>query len=215
LRGGVHNARMDDNMTTPLPHCPWCSALLPIPGAESCPSCGAALVTASGADPDIKGVTMLDTEAILRARAEVARPRSRILSFITGDMSVPETGGPASAGSLAAPSEEVRREMLRLQLEAERADREAETVALKSDVLAQRGIRLADMGVGIEAPVADAVAGDAPVADAMAGDALVARHEHDVHDAPDVPDAHSAHEADGAHEAEAPEADGAAETPQA
>jgi len=167
---------MVDNLTTPMPRCPWCSAELPIPGAELCTSCGAALVTAPGADPDIKGVTTLDTEAILRARAEVARPRSRILSFITGEPGTSETGGPASADSLSAPSGEVRREMLRLQLEAERADLQAETVALKSDVLAQRGIHLADLGGALDGHDADAPSSEAPVADDApeADDAAVA-----------------------------------------
>ena len=160
---------MADNMTTPMPRCPWCSAELPIPGAELCTSCGAALVTAPGADPDIKGVTTLDTEAILRARAEVARPRSRILSFITGEPGTAETGGPASADSLSAPSGEVRREMLRLQLEAEQADLQAETVALKSDVLAQRGIHLADIGGGSEAPAEEPGSGVTPAADDAPG----------------------------------------------
>ena len=77
---------MADPMTGPVTRCPWCSADLPIPGAERCLACGAALVSQTGGpDAEIKGVTTLDTEAILRARSEVARPRSRLLSFITGE----------------------------------------------------------------------------------------------------------------------------------
>jgi hypothetical protein len=135
---------MAEAMSGPVTNCPWCSAPLPEGQTEHCPSCGAALA-ASGAEGDIKGVTTLDPEAILRARADVARPRSRILSFITGEV-VPETGGPASAESLAPPPDEVRREMLRMQLEAERAEIAAETVALKSDELEKIGIPLSQLG---------------------------------------------------------------------
>lgn len=143
---------MAEAMNGPVSHCPWCSAALPDAAAAVCPSCGAALA-ATTAEGEIKGVTTLDTEAILRARSEVSRPRSRILSFITGEV-VPETGdGPASPESLAPPPDEVRREMLRLQLEAERADLAAETVALKSDELAKRGIHLSEIG-GDEAVLA-------------------------------------------------------------
>lgn len=153
---------MADEMTTPMPRCPWCSAALPIPGAEACSACGATLVTSSGADPEIKGVTTLDPEAILRARAEVARPRSRLFSFLTGDTGV-DTSRPASAESLAPPEDAVRREMLRLEVEAERARRQAETIALKADVLAQRGIHVSELGGGIDAPHgAEAAASDAP-----------------------------------------------------
>jgi hypothetical protein len=144
---------MADPMSGPITRCPWCSAELPDPAAAQCPSCGATLTSATAADPEIRGVTMLDPEAIMRARAEVARPRSRILSFITGDVPS-ETGEPASPGSLSRPTDDVRREMLRLQLEAERAELEAESVLLKSDVLAQRGIPLSQLGG--PAPASDA-----------------------------------------------------------
>jgi hypothetical protein len=135
---------MAEAMSGPVTNCPWCSAPLPEGATEHCPSCGAALAT-TGAEGDIRGVTTLDPEAILRARADVARPRSRILSFITGEV-VPETGGPASAESLAPPPDDVRREMLRMPIEAERADLAAETVALKSDELEKIGIPLSQLG---------------------------------------------------------------------
>lgn len=103
------------------------------------------LVATPDAVGEIKGVTTLDTEAILRARSEVSRPRSnRLLSFITGDVpgDTPDIGNPAS---LAPPPVAVRREMLRLQLEAEQAELEAEAVALKADVLARRGIHVSEL----------------------------------------------------------------------
>ena len=136
-----------------------------MPDSERCPACGAALVSQTGGpDADIKGVTTLDTEAILRARSEVARPRNRLLSFITGE-APPETAGPASPESLARPPDDVRREMLRLEYEARRADLEAETVALKSDELARRGIHVSQLGEGVPGEPADepgTVAADEP-----------------------------------------------------
>ena len=130
---------MAKSMSDPITHCPWCSVLLPAPGAEKCPSCGAALTAVPDSPAEIKGVTTLDTEAILRARSEVSRPRgNRLLSFITGEIPV-DTSTPAAAEVFAPPPEDVRREMLRLQMDAQRADLAAETVALKSDELARRG----------------------------------------------------------------------------
>ncbi len=152
---------MSDALSGSLSRCPWCSAELPaeLPGgdAAACPSCGATLASATGPEPDIRGVTTLDHEAILRARSEVSRPRSRLLSFITGDTSGPVPADPAAAASLAPPGADVRREMLRLEIEAERAELEAESVALKSDVVVEQGIDLASLGdEGEDAPTADA-----------------------------------------------------------
>jgi hypothetical protein len=154
---------MADPMTGSNTRCPWCSAALPAPDLEHCPSCGAVLATATGTEPDIRGVTTLDPEAILRARSEASRPRSRILSFITGEEPV-ETDE-KEAASFAPPSVEVRREMLRLQLEAERADLEAESIALKADVVVEHGISLAEMAAedaGDDA--ADGASGDGSAA---------------------------------------------------
>ncbi len=167
-------------MTDATPRCPWCSAELP-PGAhESCPSCGATLLGPAG-EPDIKGVTSLDPMAIIQARADVARPRNRIMSFITGDTPT-EQDPTANAESLAPPDLAVRREMRRLEIEAERADLEAETVALKTDVVVEMGIPLSALG-GADADLAQAAMADDEAAevaaefaaeDAQAGDAAVA-----------------------------------------
>ena len=134
-------------MTGPITFCPWCSAQLPDPAIERCPSCEAALTAVPDAPTDIKGVTMLDTEAILRARSEAARPQraNRLLSFITGEVPI-DTSTSASPEVYAPPPNDVRREMLRLQLAAERADLAAETVALKADELARRGVHLSELG---------------------------------------------------------------------
>jgi len=123
-------------------------------------------------DPDIKGVTTLDPEAIIRARAEVTRPRGGLFSFLTGELP-PETGGPASPESLAPPSDDVRREMLRLEIEAERADLVAETIALKSDVLARHGIHVSqlagDVSVDAEAGLVVATGAEAGEGPGAAG----------------------------------------------
>jgi hypothetical protein len=50
----------------------------------------------------------------------------------------------------------VRREMLRLQMDAQRADLAAETVALKSDELTRRGIHISELAA--EEPAADDLA---------------------------------------------------------
>jgi hypothetical protein len=131
-------------MTTSDSRCPWCSAALSDATVDKCPSCGAQLIHASGAEPNLPGVTALDAEAILRARSEAGRNRGGLLGFLTG-RDLPEVTGTESAESLAPPEDAVRREMLRLQLEAEQADAVAETVALRSDVLAERGIHLNEL----------------------------------------------------------------------
>jgi hypothetical protein len=153
-------------MTEETQRCPWCSAELPASAVDTCPSCGAHLTSSSGAEPDIKGVTSLDPLAIIQARADVARPRNRIMSFITGE--APGESEPTpNPESLAPPDDAVRREMLRLELEAERADLEAESVALKTDVIVEQNISLADLASpnvtevteeGVETVDADVVA---------------------------------------------------------
>lgn len=135
---------MADPTSGPVTTCQWCSARLPAPDVERCPSCGAALTSATGTEPELPGVTALDPQAIIGTRSGSSRPRNRFLSFLTGDMP-PDPGGPLDSSSVAPPSDAVRREMLRLQIDAERADLEAEAIALKSDALAHRGIPLAEL----------------------------------------------------------------------
>ena len=156
---------MVDSMSNPATRCPWCSALLTDQASDTCPSCNATLSAAPGAEGDIKGVTTLDTDAIIRARSEVVRPKSnRFISFITGEVPV-EAPDASSAESLAPPDNAVRREMLRLQLEAERADMVAETVALKSDELTRLGIHLSQLGGPEPAEGEETVEGAEAVAD--------------------------------------------------
>ena len=93
---------------------------------------------------------------------------NRLFRFVTGEVA-PDTGEIANPESLAPPPVAVRREMLRLQIEAETADLQAETVALKADELARRGIHVSELG-GPE-PVDNAGAdAEAPTQDAAAAD---------------------------------------------
>lgn len=118
----------DDPAVAAVPRCPWCSAPLSSATSETCPECGATLLGPSADQQQLPGVTTLDTDAILRARSAVSRPRSRLLSFITGDVEE-STATSGSPDSIAPPSEDVRREMLKMALAAEVADLEAEVQA--------------------------------------------------------------------------------------
>lgn len=99
------------------PHCPWCSAPLASSELTTCPSCGAQLN--SPADADVPGVTTIDVAA-LAWKAGAPPRRNRLLSWISGDddTPLPDTSGTSSA-AVERPSMAVRREMLRLELEAE------------------------------------------------------------------------------------------------
>ena len=114
-------------------HCPWCSAQLPADALDTCPSCGATLTSAP--DAALPGVTAIDHEAILRATREPNRPqRSRLLSWLSGDYvedSTPIDGG--THGAIATPDRAVKREILRLEIEAELADRQAEADSIMAD----------------------------------------------------------------------------------
>jgi hypothetical protein len=116
--------------------CPWCSSALP-DGAERCPSCGAALRESQpSAEPDIPGVTQVDPG--LRVRRPLSRP-NRLVGWLadvdtepasTIDLAAPSGGGAASdlgapdAASVEPPSDDVRREIRRLELEALKAELE-------------------------------------------------------------------------------------------
>ena len=108
--------------------CPWCSASY-TGEPDTCPSCGAALAVDPATDPALPGLTAIDAAAIVRAKTPVPRQRSRLLSWISGEYP-DDTPTAAEAGALAPPDPEVRREMLRLALEAEVANLQAEADAL-------------------------------------------------------------------------------------
>jgi hypothetical protein len=106
-----------DVSSPPLgPHCPWCSTPLPSADLATCPNCGAQLNSA--ADGDVPGVTTIDVAA-LAWKAGAPPRRGRILSWISGEDDTPVDSSGASPTAVEPPSLAVRREMLRLELEAE------------------------------------------------------------------------------------------------
>jgi hypothetical protein len=131
--------------STPIPHCNWCSAPLPSDHEETCPSCGATLL--GDGDTSVPGLTAIDAEAILRsARAAKAKPRSRLLGWISGDYDDEASGTAPAPGSLAPPSADVRREMLRLELQAQVANAQAEVESMAADEAVERGSSLGQAG---------------------------------------------------------------------
>jgi hypothetical protein len=129
----------------PLPHCMWCSAELPSDQETVCPSCGATLI--GEPDSPVPGVTAIDAEAIVRAaRATKPRQRSRLLSWISGDYEVEEK--PAPPASLSPPPLAVRREMLRLELEAQVANLQAEAGAMAAEEAVEAGTTIAETDIG-------------------------------------------------------------------
>jgi uncharacterized Zn finger protein (UPF0148 family) len=119
--------------------CPWCSAELSGAPSTNCPTCGATLVEPDTSGP---GGNAVDAEAILRAtRVNTPIRRSRLLSWITGEDDS-EDEVPAPPGSLAPPPPDVRREMVRLELQAEYANLQAEAESIVSQAEAEaRGAR--------------------------------------------------------------------------
>jgi hypothetical protein len=111
--------------------CPWCSAAL-TPDATVCPSCGANLV--SDGEPDVPGVTAIDAASIVRSKA-APQPRNRLLSWISGEYQS-DVPSKAEAQAIAPPDLDVRREILRLELEAEVANLQAEADALRAEAAA-------------------------------------------------------------------------------
>jgi hypothetical protein len=127
------------------PRCMWCSAELPSDHETVCPSCGATLI--GEGDSQVPGVTAIDAEAIVRAGRPVKpRQRSRLMSWISGDYEIEEA--PAPPGSLAPPPLAVRREMLRLELEAQVANLQAEAGAMAAEEAVESGTTIAETDIG-------------------------------------------------------------------
>ena len=127
--------------------CPWCSTAVSR-DARTCPACGAALHGADEAAAEIPGVTQVDP--IVAVRRALPKP-NRLVGWLAGDLDplppanpFPDPGGPrggaagaeaAGTPAVAPPSAAVRREMARLELEAIKAELEAQAAAAR-DVLA-------------------------------------------------------------------------------
>lgn len=143
-------------MTAETSTCPWCSATVPVE-AGTCPSCGAALRDAVSGD--IAGVTQIDPGAVLRTKR--IKPRG-LAAWLVGEREAEE----AAIGKVEPPSDEVRREMLRLELAAIDAELEAKRVAAE----ANRELGLDDPTLPVDA-AADAAEPQARGPDAAAPDA--------------------------------------------
>ena len=124
-------------MTDETATCPWCSATVPV-AVATCPSCGAALRDA--ADGDIAGVTRIDPGAVLRTKRI---KRSGLAAWLVGERESEEV----ATGKVEAPSDEVRKEMLRLELAAIDAELDAKAAA----AVANR-----ELGIDVSAPATDA-----------------------------------------------------------
>jgi hypothetical protein len=128
--------------------CPWCSAESPA-GTETCPSCGAALIAT--AESTVPGVTAIDAEAVLRGRTQT-KSRGGLLGFLSGETGdTVDTPTAAELSSLAPPSSNVRIEMMRLELDAERQRLEAEAAGLAADAVVDGEI--ASIPPGVVPPV--------------------------------------------------------------
>lgn len=170
--------------------CPWCSASYT--GApETCPSCGAALAEGPSTGEPVPGLTTIDAAAIVRAKDTVKKSRRGLLGWISGEYP-DEVSTKADAEAIAPPDLAVRREILRLELEAEVANLQAEADALKADVAVEghaegvtaQGTAAAEAVIdeieAVEAEIGEAEAeieeaiDDAAAADAAAEEALTA-----------------------------------------
>lgn len=168
---------MADELTTGAAtfHCPWCSASLPSADLETCPSCKATLTSTSSGEAALPGVTAIDHEALLRTNREPRQPRSRILSWLSGEY-VDDGEVPSQPDAIAPPDLAVRREILRLEIEAEIADKQAEADSIMADAAVEgRPIpalepdRLVEDEAATEGEATEAAAAeDGPVAQARA-----------------------------------------------
>jgi len=128
---------VDGAATESAPACPWCSAPLPSAAEERCPSCSASLHESATAE--LPGLTRVDHEALLRRKSPV-QPARGLIGWLSGEYRPSEP--PVPPGTFAPPDDEVRREILRLELaalEAEVHAREAEAAAYAVAVAAAAG----------------------------------------------------------------------------
>lgn len=113
-----------------VPICPWCSAALAAADAAVCPSCDARLVGAS--DVEIPGVTAVDP-ALLAAAAAPRKIKRTFGSLLVGNDDEIPPPSEAEMPALARPDAVVRREILRLEMEAKLASLKAEVAARNAE----------------------------------------------------------------------------------
>ena len=112
--------------------CSWCSASI-TEGMTECPSCGANLVP--DGDANVPGLTAVDAASIIRSKSP-QQPRSRLMSWLSGEYAT-DLPSKAEQQAIAPPDLDVRREILRLELEAEVANLQAEAEALRAEAVAE------------------------------------------------------------------------------
>ena len=150
--------------------CSWCSAEV-AEGATICPSCGANLIP--DGDPNVPGVTAVDAASIIRSKS-VSQPRSRLLSWISGEYQA-EVPSRAEQQAIAPPDLEVRREILRLELQAEVANLQAEADALRAEAAAEgRVVDFPDEAVAVASDGTDDAAAEPDEAADVTTDAAAA-----------------------------------------
>ena len=93
--------------------CPWCSTPIPA-GASACPKCGA--VVEGAVAPEIPGLTVVDLEAKDRARTEGIVPAVVDALQILGPSG---DGTVANIDAIRPPSDAVRLEMRKIELESQ------------------------------------------------------------------------------------------------
>jgi hypothetical protein len=140
-------------------HCSWCSAVVADAAATTCPSCGAALL--ERVEGDVPGVTQIDA-ARIATKAHLRTPGMRAYIGLTDE----DTEGAPRDRHVEPPSEDVRKEMLRLKMAALEAELEAAAAALA----AEQATMAANVGRAAR-PGASAV--DAPEAAEPPADAAV------------------------------------------
>jgi len=110
--------------------CPWCGGSVPDRAAATCPSCGAALRPIAEL-PDIPGVTVAPAD-VRRTVRDVSPEILALVAPVVGD----QIALPGSRPELGPPDASVRRAMLQLELEAQRAALEAAGLPAAPDATA-------------------------------------------------------------------------------
>ena len=133
-------------------HCPWCSAVLRVAGLTTCPTCGASLTESEAAD--VPGLTKIDPEAILRARSPSQKSRG-LMGWLSGEYRDKPAATEPKA-TFEPPDDEVRREMLRMEV----ATLEARVEVHRALLELERAESAGDAGEGPSAEAGDAVEPD-------------------------------------------------------
>ncbi len=132
----VDDAISPDPMPDPEPgsaevgRCPWCSAALPVADAEECPSCRARLVEEAGVE--IPGLTSVDP-VLLAAAAAPRKVKRNLATLLVGSDNETPLPSLAEMPALALPAADVRREMIRLEMDARLASLKAEVSARNAE----------------------------------------------------------------------------------